>query len=1051
MANRRRRARGAKRTLILALALVLIIALILYLKNGGRISSSGESGAVVEVSEIMTSNKGSVPDETGGFPDWIELHNRTDSAVDISGYGLSDDLLSAAKWTFPSGSVIEANGYIVVFCSGDATRGRMHAAFKLSASDEVILSTVSGTVVDSVQLRAVTSGYTLSRSASDNTQWVETLPSPGYPNTDEGASQYLATLSAAASEQIGVTINEFMPSNVSTLVGPDGSYCDWIELYNATGGEIDLSGCGISDSATQPLKYTLPAGTRIPAYGVLLIYCTGRETPEGQAAIEAPFGLASYQESVVFSTPAGRILDQYDYSRAQSDVSWARVPDGTGDFATTSQPTPGYTNNTAGLDAFMATLSYGKGDLTISEALNANNSTLKQPDGAYYDWIEIHNGSSSPISLNGYALSNNAKNPAKWVFPDITIDAGEYLTVLASGKNVSDAQKKNNLETNFALSADGEVVLLFSPDGAIVDKLQVPKAHTDVSYGRSNGQLLYFATPTPNAANSAGFVRYTEKPQFSLPSGSYDGAQSVSILVPDGCTVTYTTDGTEPTQSSKQYAGALTFSDITVLRARAFRSGEEASDVVTASYIIYTGAESVQNHQTSLSIISLVTDPKNFWDGDIGIYVVGNDFAEKNTDQSPSDLTITTGMADPNWNLANFNAQPISHPDPLARNWERDVHFDVIDETGAYEYDADCVIRIFGAFSRNKEQKGLSLIARAGYGSTAFEHEFFSSRSIGSYQSLILRPSAQDATQSRIRDIVITSLLEDADLGLSPEQDIYVQAYRQVVVYINGKYWGVYNLREKITKYFIASHYNIGNPETIDILMGNGNEKCVISGNGWKDYTAMVTWADEHDLSSASNYDYICSLMDVENFATYCAAEIVVGNTDTGNIKYWRSPATDNKWRWLFYDFCWAMNRNDDNGLGSTVGYRRDFFTKYFHPDGHGAGKSTSTKLSRALLQNASFRALFLEKVALMLNEVYTPEKILARVDECQNAIKDEMVFDVDIWNAIGYKSWGQHCDNIRDYARNYQNYCLKYVQNYFSLSDNEMISIFGRKTTLTE
>ncbi len=137
-------------------------------------------------------------------------------------------------------------GYLVVFCSGDVTRGKMHAGFKLSASDEVILSTVSGKVVDSITLRAVTSGYSLGRSADDTTTWKEMLPSPGYPNTDEGAAQYLATLSASADESIGVYINEFMPSNASTIVGPDGSYCDWIELYNTTGSDIDLSHYGIS-------------------------------------------------------------------------------------------------------------------------------------------------------------------------------------------------------------------------------------------------------------------------------------------------------------------------------------------------------------------------------------------------------------------------------------------------------------------------------------------------------------------------------------------------------------------------------------------------------------------------------------------------------------------------------------------------------------------------------------------------------------------------------------------------------------------------------------
>ena len=603
-----------------------------------------------------------------------------------------------------------------------------------------------------------------------------------------------------------------------------------------------------------------------------------------------------------------------------------------------------------------------------------------------------------------------------------------------------DGQKKNTLATNFKLSGDGDVVFLFSPTGELLDKLQIPKAHADVSYGRTNGQNLFYAAPTPNEANSAGIKGFTEMPVIQLASGKYDGAQTVEILVPEGTTATYTTDGNTPTENSNKVTGPIQITKTTALRVRAFTNGLFGSDTASASYIINTGASTVEDHKIDLPVVSIVTDPANLWDPETGIYVVGRLVAGQSPDEDENAYVLANGM--------NANYAVDSN---FWKQWERPVHFDIIQADGTSEYSADGIIRIFGAFSRNKEQKGLALVARPGYGGSMFQHAFFENRPFTEYKSVVLRSSAQDATYSRIRDIVVTSLLGDHDLGLTGTSRIYVQAYRQLVVFINGEYWGVYNLREKISKTFISQHYGIANPDTIDILVGKGNELCVVAGNGWKDYTAMVEWADSHDLSQQSNYDYICSLMDVENYAAYCAAEIVVGNTDTGNIKYWRSPELDNKWRWLFYDFCWAMNRNDNSSETSTTGYRRDFFTKYFHPDGHGASRSTPTTLSRALLKNSSFRAMFLEKVAIMLNEVYTPEKILARVDECQNAIMEEMKYDVDKWDGINYNSWQGHCDNIRDYARNYQDYCLKYVQSYFSLSDNDMMSIFGRKTTLSD
>ena len=1049
MAKRRRRASGARKSLVVVLVAVAAVALILYLtKGGGKVEN--ENLGQIEINEVMSSNKGSVPDETGDFPDWIEIYNNTDSALDISGFGLTDELISAAKWTFPEGSVLQPRGYIVVFCSGDPTRGKLHTPFKLSASDDVILSNVSGKVVDSITLRPVTSGYSLGRSAEDTTAWKEMLPSPGYPNTTEGAAEYLATLTASAEENNGVYLNEFMPSNASTLIGPDGAYCDWIELYNTTGAEVDLGGFGISDSATQPLKYTLPAGTKIPANGVLLIYLTGRETPEGSEKIEAPFGLAAYSESVVFATPAGRILDQYDYTRANTDISFARNPDGTGEWATTSQPTPGYPNNNAGLEAFMKTLSFGKGEIVISEVLNANVSTLKQPDGEYYDWIEIHNTTGSPVSLAGYALSNNAKNPAKWVFPDVTLNAGEYLTIQASGKNVSDAQKKNNLETNFGLSADGDVVFLFMPDGTILDKLLVPKGHADVSYGRTDANLYFYATPTPDAPNGTGMAGYAQEPKITTPGGTFDSAQSVSVEVPEGCNVTYTTDGTVPGENSNRYSGPITISKTTVLRVRAFRSGYSGSDTNSQTYVIYTGESTIENHRYNLPVVSIVTEPNNLWDPVSGIYVVGQKYAEV-SGQQPTDLTMTAGMQDPNWNLVNFNAQPKSNPDPLGRRWERDVHFDYIDANGTTLYSGDGVFQIQGQFSRNKEQKGFSLIAKGAYGDSMFNYPFFENRTATSYKSLVLRASAQDATNSRIRDNLVTTLFEEGNTGLPPERAVVVQAHKQVVVLLNGKYWGVYDFMERITEDFVASRFGLSNPDSVDLLFGNGNQFCVLAGDGWKDYTDMVEWAGSHDLSDPANYDYINTLMDTENYAAYVAAEIIVGNSDSGNVKYWRSAEYDNKWRWIFYDFCWAMNRNDNYSDTATVGYRRDFFSRYFHPDGHGASKATSTVLIRALLANSTFRQTFLEKVALMINDVYTPEKINAMVDRLQGNIAEEMKYDVDLWDGINYSSWQQHCDNIRAYADNYQNYALKYVQNYFSLSDSEMNTLFGRTTTLTE
>ena len=1033
--------RRRRLVLVVPLGALLLVMLIVYLTSSG--TSGSLSSHTVQISEVMTSNKGTVPDETGEFPDWVELHNTSDEDVQIGGYGLSDDKIIAAKWTFPAGTTIPAGGYLIVYCSGDPERGRMHTPFKLSADDDLVLTTEAGAVIDSLSLKAVSAGYSLGRDAQGN--WVEMRPSPGYPNTDEGVAAFLDTLTADVGESIGVFLNEFMASNASTLLGPDGSYCDWIELYNTTGSDIDLSGYGVSDNPAQPLKYVLPDGTTIRAYSTLLIYCTGRKGTSN-TEIEAPFGLAAYEEAVVFSTPDGRILDSYEYTRQETDQSMARVPDGTGDWQQTASPTPGYTNNATGVSQYQASLTYGTGELMISELMNGNKSYLIQPDQQYYDWIEIYNRSGQTINLAGYALSDNAKNPAKWVFPDMTLGAGEYLVVIASGKNATDPN--GTLETNFGISGDGDTVFLFSPDAVLLDKLQIGAAHVDVSYGRGlDGKAVYYETPTPGAANGAGVPGYAETPSFSVPAGAYTSVQTVEISVPEGTTVRYTTDGSIPTAASQAYTGPITLSSgVTILRARAFAGGLFDSDVATASYFVNQGEATAETHVSTIPVISLVSDPDYLFGAVNGIYVAGQTYYEKSGGRdTPTSYTIQYDNNSDYFKYANFNAQHETHPDPMGMEWERPAHIDYIGTDGTLLYEEDMLCRIFGAFSRYDKQKGIALVSRAGYGSTSMDYPFFENRDYSSFKSLTLRASAKDVIYTRMRDILIQGLLEDGGSILP------TQAYVQVALYINGEYWGVYNLREKVNKYFIAQRYGLADPEEIDILVGNGvSPAAEIAGNGYLDYKALVEYAGSHDLSDPNNYAYVCSLMDVENFAEYCAMEIYVGNTDTGNIKFWRSSQLDNKWRWIPYDFDWAFNREDGSQpLGSTTGYRRDFFTKYFHPEGHGAGKGFSTTLSRALLQNSSFRALFLEKCALML-EIFAPDKMIARIDELAANIKTEMEYDTAKWGIIRFVTWETRVEGLRDSARNAPEYFLYYAQQYFNLSDAEMVEIFGRRSSLT-
>ena len=254
------------------MCIALVAALIIYVSLSGKENPRAESP--VRISEIMDSNKGSVPDENGEYYDWVELYNSSAEAVDISGYGLSDNITGGVKFVFPQGTKLEASGRIVVWCAGGEHEGGLYAPFSLSAGESVILYNSTGGTIDSVMTKSVEKGNTY--ALGQNGLWSEMRPSPGYPNTDEGVKAYEAYLMETG-EDCGVYINEFMASNATTVADSYGNYSDWIELYNSTDAEVDISGFGISDNIAQPKKYVLPEGTVIAAKSYLLIFCSGNQ------------------------------------------------------------------------------------------------------------------------------------------------------------------------------------------------------------------------------------------------------------------------------------------------------------------------------------------------------------------------------------------------------------------------------------------------------------------------------------------------------------------------------------------------------------------------------------------------------------------------------------------------------------------------------------------------------------------------------------------------------------------------------------------------------
>jgi len=968
------------------------------------------------LNEIMTRNKGAVPDPFGEYYDWLELHNASDVEVDVGGYGLTNKIAKGIRYFIPTGTKIPPRGYLVIYCPGNAplelqssssTNPALYAPFKISSSGMLMLLEPSGRVIDTRMLQPVDNGYSYSREEGSSI-WRQSLPSPGFPNTPEGIEEY--TQSIREQEVIGIYINEFMASNSTTIMDKYGVFSDWIELYNANDYDVDISGFGISDKINQPLKHSLSEGTIIPARGYLLIFCSGFESQPGDDEIHVPFKLGAYKEDVVLSTPRGTIIDSFSYTNQEADVSMARIPDGIGAFEPCTRPTPGYSNDDAGYAAFAASQTNILGDVYISEMMGMNGSTLKAPDDKSYDWIELHNRGEKSVSLLGWGLSKSAKNPAKWVFPDIMIEPGEYLVIYASGLNLKET--KNNLHTNFKLSADGESVFLFSESAHLVDKLQSGAFLNDISFGKDDdGRLAYFTAPTPGYANGKGYDGITASPSFVTTPGIYTGGIEIILSAPEGETIHYTLDCTTPTKTSPVYTEPISVGKNTVVRAISIRENYITGYTNTGTFL-FTGDGA--NH--TLPIVTLVTDPDNLWSNGKGIYAYGPNY-------NP-DLTYDKILESAQYFLSKLDRR-------TQGSWERPAAFSIFDDNGSLEFSQNVTIRIAGSFGRGRAQKGFNIIARDTNGNNRLEYPFFETREFTEYKAIVLRAGGQDQSAGKFRDELAAGLLEGSDVNF-----LY-QAYKPYVLYLNGEYWGVYFMKEKRNRFFVAQHEGTGDNQNLDLIR---SESFAHHGstNDWKNLMAYVR---QNDLANAEAYRYVDERVDLNSFMDYMICEIYVANSDYWNIQYYKTE--NGKWKWIYYDFCWTFGKSENGYRHPTLTLRRE-------------SSKPCSDLFNALLKNADWKDRFVRRFAQLLNTIYSPERVIAKIDELYSSIDSEMAREREKFNqatfmgqkqptinASTYATFTRQVEVMKEFANLRPGFLIEQLQKELNLSDAYIKEVF--------
>lgn len=979
-----------------AMAALLVIAFLFQQYGGGdtrTVSASSNitgnmiEGSPIRITEVMSSNSSALADEDGDYPDWIELKNVSDQPVSLGGYLLSDSVTKDKFFPLPD-VTLDAGAYMVVFASGKsrATAGQnIHTSFKLSSSGETLyLLDDMSNLLDIVEIPSMGGNYSYARDLTTNTWTVTDKYTPGYPNEEQYYDQ-LRQLQVATDSAL--IINEICASNKTILADEDGEYSDWIEIYNSGSEAVNLKGYALSDSSSKPFKWKFPDVTIEPG-AYMVVFASGKSRTDGQY-LHTSFSLSSEKSEVLLTSPNGTILDWVTYDLIPHDSTYGRNE--SGQWQTYAQGTPGYANTQQAMAIFEQQLS-ARNDtgLFIEEALASNSqSTDSNPDA--YDWLELHNRSDQTIDLSGYGLSDNPNNPRKWQFPEGTsIAAGERMVILCSGL---DKQSSGTYHTNFRISHLGETLTLCKPDGTIVDKLPMDLQYTDVSFGRLSDQsgFFYLKTPTPGARNSgdAAYGRVSDV-SFSVDGGIVSDTVTLEMSCDDpNAAIYYTLDAKDPTTSSTQYTGPISISSTTVVRAVAVRDGYLDSFTHSATYFY--------GISHTVPIVSIVTDPDNLFDYNKGIMVMGPNA----TSEFPYGSRGTG---------ANF-----------WMDWEYPAGLEYIDETGSLVINQDIGIALMGQYSRAEDQKAIAMYARSKYGNATMDFNPFPQLNFTQYHALVVRASGQDGKYTRLRDAVLTSLADGTG--------VLHQSARPVVVYLNGEYWGHYNLRERVNKWFIAQHEGITDKaqiRNIDIIKGN---KRVLNGS-FDSFQEILDFVADNSLTNADNLQWVADRVDIDNYLTYVAMEMLVANTDTGNIKFYRVPG--GKWKWIFFDLDWA-----------SFDMSYNYVNRYLNDKGHGVRKMFNNTLIRALLKNPDVRDQFLTKIADLMKGNFSNANIEAKVNEYKAMIDPEMDAQFEKWGGSRNK-WEQYINTFLSNIKGNKKTLINDLKDYFDLSSSEISAYFG-------
>jgi gliding motility-associated-like protein len=640
-------------------------------------------------------------------------------------------------------------------------------------------------------------------------------------------------------------------------------------------------------------------------------------------------------------------------------------------------------------------------EYSVSNSTLTAGITFADNTGGTPDWIELYNSGSGGVSLAGWNLTDNPNKPPKYTFSSsVSIPAGGFLRIWCSGKGAA-SDAAGHIHTNFKLTQCAEDWIIITNGNSIVDSLQLRKTQASHSRGRlPNGSSNWkiFTTPTPNASNTGmAYDNYAPSPILNPPAGFYSGPQSISIGVTPNTdlTIHYTTDGSEPSTASLNYTNSP----------------------------ISVGATSVVRAFAVSSNTSILP----------GFMETNTYFINETIDQRYGVVSLSGGTALSDLLDGNQN-EPNTHMEYFEKNQFITEGYGKSDKHGNDSWAFD--------------QRGIDIEVKDDYGyNNAFKHKFFDDWKLGKskrkeFQTFILKAGASDnfpgdnTVECHMRDAFVQTYAFRKNLELDGRRS------KQVITFINGNYWGVYELRERFDEDYMEYYYNQPK-DSVDNLAYWGSLQ--IRNGSDTAWVNLYNYVMANPMTNTANYNYVESKLNFKSLIDYMSYNSYLVNSDfiNWNSAWWRGRAQSGdkkKWRYWMWDMDNVYDLGENFSGLPTTGMNADpcDYENLFENAGPNEGHPD---ILSKLMTNPTFKSMYINRYADLLNTAYKCDSILEHFNYFRSILTPEMPRHIGKWGG-DIADWNKNMDTLQSKIQQRCSYIEEKIKDCYNVTGPHQITV---------